>query len=118
MDAPEWATIVSTIVAVLGLCLAAYQTWVARTVRRTADVQISELTGLVMLGLVQVRALADANDTIVQRAKSGASVDELLSLARIARAEAANLAKHLSREIGRREKWKAGASITSEKPHL
>lgn len=116
MSASAAAAVASAAAAVLGLALAVYKTLAARRTRRTAEVQIAELTGVISAALAQVRSAADSADALVQRSKAGASSEELRNLARVTRAQLTGLQAQLSREVGRRDRWKAGAAVTSGSP--
>lgn len=116
MSVANVTAVVSAAVAVLGLALAAYQTLAARRTRKTADVLIAQLKGVIASALAQVRAAADSADSIVQRSKSDASADELQNLARVTRAQLTGLSAQLSRGAGTRDRWKAGSGRLSADP--
>jgi len=100
----------------LGCCFAAYQTWAARRTKRGAEVRIAELKGDLSAALAQVRDAADSTDAIVQRAKSGASLDEVLNLARVSRGQLKALATHLADRLELRDQWAPGKALMSMPP--
>lgn len=118
MNEPDWTSVVSAIVGVAGLLLAACQTWAARRTKRNADVRIAELKGDLSSALAQVRAAADSTDAMVQRVKSGASSDEVLNLARVSRGQLKALAAQLARRLKSRDLWAPGQALMSMPPKV
>lgn len=118
MNVSDITAIVSAAAAAAGFGLATYQAVAARRTRRSAEEKIAELRTIVSSALTQVRAAADAADAIVQRAKAQATPAEVASLGRVARAQLMSLARELTRQLGRRDRWTVGAARQSGGPDV
>lgn len=113
MATSDWTAIVSAVVAVLGLLLAARQALTSARTRRSADVAIAEQRAQLESALHAVRRLATQADALVQQAKQPPHPQDLVERARLLRSELLDLQSVLSKQLGTRGRWSAGVYVSS-----